>query len=171
MRSLRRRTAHLGGCRAQGRRCRFRAHVAARRARQRARIVTRCCRRSCSNCCAHGGGSVGGATCCCREVAYSRPRSDRAAVGEPALPRCPCRCPGRGYVATHAAPELHHPPPRARCRYSRDSHTSGPCQLDTTLSPARLGVADFWMMVSMASPALFTSAHWTTRFAVSPNSK
>jgi hypothetical protein len=31
-------------------------------------------------------------------------------------------------------------------------------------------VADFWMMVSMASPALFTSAHWTTRFAVSPNS-
>src|SRR5215831_5160804 len=66
------------------------------------RIVTRCCRRSCSNCCAPGGRRVGGATCCCREVtSIPRPRFNCAAVGPPALPRCLCRCPGRGDVATH----------------------------------------------------------------------
>ena len=93
------------------------------------RIVTRCCRRSCSNCCAPCGRRVGGATCCCREVtSIPRPRFNCAAVGPPALPRCPCRCPGRGDVAAHAAPQLHHPPLRARCRDSRNSHTSGPCQ-------------------------------------------
>src|SRR5438477_7406554 len=43
-----------------------------------------------------------------------------------------CRRPSRGdqgaRVAAHAAAQLCHPPPRARCRYSRDSDTSGPCQ-------------------------------------------
>src|SRR5262249_11492945 len=100
------------------------------------RIVTRCCRRSCSNCCAPGGRRVGGATCCCREVtSIPRPRFNCAAVGPPALPRCPCRCPGRGDVATHAAPQLHHPPLRARCRYSRNSHTSGHAKLDVMRTP------------------------------------
>ena len=59
-------------------------------------------------------------------------QSDRAAVGPPALPRRPCRRPGRGdqeaRLATHAAAQLRHPPPRARCRYSRDPNASGSCQ-------------------------------------------
>src|SRR5580693_8145685 len=48
------------------------------------------------------------------------------------LPRCPCRRPGRrdqeARVATHTAAQFRHAPPRARCRYSRASDTSGPCQ-------------------------------------------
>src|SRR5215831_3882786 len=65
-------------------------------------------------------------------LAVSRPQPGRAAVGPPALPRRSCRRPSRGNqearVATHAAAQLRHPPPRAGCRYSRDSDTSGPCQ-------------------------------------------
>src|SRR5215475_5881944 len=95
-----------------------------------ARIGTQWCRRSCSNCCGPGGGRGDGAACCC--LAVSRPQPGRAAVGPPALPRRPFRRPGRGNqeacVATHAAAQFRHPPPRAGCRYSRDSDTSGPCQ-------------------------------------------
>jgi hypothetical protein len=53
------------------------------------------------------------------------------------------RRPGRGdqetRVATHAAAQLRHPPPRARCRYSRDPDASGSCQArhDGALHPRR----------------------------------
>jgi len=93
---------------------------------------TRCCRRNCSNCCAPGGGRGGDAACCCREAGCSRPQPGRAVISSPALPRCPCRRPGRGdqeaRVTTRAAPQLCHAPPRARCRYSRDPNISGSCQ-------------------------------------------
>ena len=69
-------------------------------------------------------------------LAVSRPQPGRAAVGPPTLPRRPCRRPGRGNqearVAPHAAAQFRHPPPRAGCRYSRDSDTSGHAKLDTT---------------------------------------
>jgi hypothetical protein len=94
-------------------------------------IVTRCCRRSCSNCCAPGGGR-GAEPAAAGRLAVSRPQPARTAVGPPALPRRPCCRPSRGdqeaRVATHAATQFRHAPPRARCRYSRDSDTSGPCQ-------------------------------------------
>jgi hypothetical protein len=67
----------------------------------------------------------------------------RAAVGPPTLPRRPCRRPGRGNqearVATHAAAQFRHPPPRAGCRYSRDSDASGPRQTrhHSALYPSR----------------------------------
>src|SRR5262249_48306726 len=57
-------------------------------------------------------------------LAVSRPQSGRAAVGPPALPRCPRRRPGRrdqqARLAAHIAAQLRHPPSRARCRHSRD---------------------------------------------------
>src|SRR6266571_2668083 len=42
-------------------------------------------------------------------------------------------------VAAHAAPQLRHAPPRARCRYSRDPDASGSCQArhHSTLHPRR----------------------------------
>ena len=50
-------------------------------------------------------------------LAVSRPQPGRAAVGPPALPRRPCRRPGRrdqeARVATHAAAQFRHAPPRA----------------------------------------------------------
>ena len=74
--------------------------------------ATRCSRHSCSNCCAPGGGRGGGAACCCRELAVSRPQPGRTAVRPPALPRRPCRRPGRrdqeARLATHAAAQLRH---------------------------------------------------------------
>jgi hypothetical protein len=63
-----------------------------------------------------------------RRLAVSRPQPGRAAVGPAALPRCPRRRPGRGdhqaRLAAHAAAQLCHAPPRARCRYSGDPDTS-----------------------------------------------
>ena len=56
----------------------------------------------------------------------------RAAVGPPALPRCPRRRPGRrdqqARLAAHVAAQLRHTPSRARCRYSRDPDAFGPRQ-------------------------------------------
>ena len=65
---------------------------------------------------------------------------------EPLSARQLCRAvrrPGRGdqeaRVAAHAAAQLRHAPPRARCRYSRDSDASGSCQArhHSTLHPGR----------------------------------
>ena len=92
-------------------------------------IVTRCCRRSCSNCCAPGGGRAGGAACCCCEAGCFPPQPGRAAVGPSALPRRPCRRPGRrdqeARLTTYAAAQLRHAFARARCRYSCDSNAFG----------------------------------------------
>ena len=65
-------------------------------------------------------------------LAVSRPRPGRTVVGPSALPRRPRHRPGRrdqeARVAAHAAAQLRHAPPRARCRYSRDSDAPGSCQ-------------------------------------------
>ena len=81
--------------RAQGRRYRFRAHAAARRARQgaqelalaKAGIVTRCCRHSCSNCAPLVAGGEAAQPAAAGRLAVSRPQPGRAAVGPSALPR------------------------------------------------------------------------------------
>jgi integrase len=57
-------------------------------------------------------------------LAISRPQPGRAAIGPPALPRCPRSRPGRrdhqARLAAHAAAQLRHPPARTRRRHSRD---------------------------------------------------
>ena len=65
-------------------------------------------------------------------LAVSRPQPGRAAVGPPALPRCPRRRTGRGdqqaRLAAHAAAQLRHPPSRAMRRHSRDPDAPRPRQ-------------------------------------------
>ena len=80
-----RRAARLGGCRAQGRRYRFQAHAAARRARQGGR------RHSCSGCCASGGARGGGTACCCREAGCfpAATRSSRCRLVSSVVPSTP----------------------------------------------------------------------------------
>ena len=72
-------------------------------------------------------------------VERGKGRKDRHAMLSPQLLellrawwRRPCCRPSRGdqeaRVATHAAPQFRYAPPRARCRYSRDSNATGSCQ-------------------------------------------
>src|SRR5215472_5514232 len=125
--------ARLGSCRAQGRRHRFQTHAAARRTRQGrqgpSRDAVAAAARTFACLVARGAAAqpaVAG------RLAVSRPQPGRAAVGPPALPRCPRRRPGRrdqqARLAAHVAAQLRHPPSRARCRYSRDPDAFGPRQ-------------------------------------------
>ena len=108
---LRRRAARLRGCRAQGRRYRFQAHAAARRARQgRKSLPSRkrgtamqCCRHSCSNCCASGGGRGGGAACCCGEAGCfpAATRSNRCRPASSVVPSTPPPKPRGSRSASH----------------------------------------------------------------------
>jgi hypothetical protein len=128
-----RRAAPLGSRRVEGRRHRFRAHAAARRARQgrqgpprnavAAAARTVAClvvRRATAQPAAAG------------RLAVSRPQPRRAAVDAPAWPRCPRRHPdGRDQqarVAAHAAAQLCHPPARARRRCPCDPDAPRPRQ-------------------------------------------
>jgi hypothetical protein len=139
-----RRAARLGSRRVEGRRHRFRAHAAARRARQgrqgpprdavAAAARTGAClvaRRAAAQPVAAG------------RLAVSRPQPGRAVVGPPAWPRCPRRRSGRGdrqaRVAAHAAAQLCHPPARARRRCPRDPDAPRPRQTrhHGTLHPRR----------------------------------
>ena len=131
--ALRRRAARLGSCRAQGRRYRFRAHAAARRARQGRqgppRDAVAAAARTAARLVARGAAAQPAAA---GRLAVSRPQPGRAAVGPPARPRRPRRRPGRGdqqaRVAAHAAAQLRHPPARARRRYPRDPDAARPRQ-------------------------------------------
>ena len=128
-----RRAARLGGRRAEGRRYRFRAHAAARRARQGRqgppRDAVAAAARTAARLVARRAAAQPAAA---GRLAVSRPQPGRAAVGPPARPRRPRRRPGRGdqqaRVAAHAAAQLCHPPARARRRYPRDPGAARPRQ-------------------------------------------
>ena len=101
----------------------FRAHAAARRARQGRKSLpsrkrgtaTRCLATAARTAARLVAGGAAAQPAAAGRLAVSRPQPGRTAVGPPALPRRPCRRPGRGdqeaRVATHAAAQLRHPPP------------------------------------------------------------
>ena len=110
-------------------------------AAREARTATRCCRRRCSNFCVPGGARAAAQPAVAGRLAVSRPQPGRAAVGPPALPRCPRRRPGRrdqqARLAAHVAAQFRHTPSRARCRYSRDPDACRPPIPDRPLAEGR----------------------------------
>src|SRR5271154_2222296 len=98
------------------RRYRFRAHAAARRARQGAQGPPRDAVAAAARTAARlvAGGTAAQPAAAGR-LAVSRPQPGRAVISPPALPRRPCHRPGCGdqeaRVATHAAAQLRHAPP------------------------------------------------------------
>lgn len=108
----------------KGRRRRFRAHAAARRAGQRAQGPPRHAVAAVARAAAQlVAGGAAPRRVAAAGLAVPRPQPGRAAVDPPAQPRRPCRRRGRrdqeAGVAAHAAAQLRHPPAGTGHRHPR----------------------------------------------------